>query len=203
MCRKLTSKQVLLSHTSNESVPFTSSSISTSADLRTMVETMFPEASNDTVNYMLDTVWPDVLDGTYPWMTEFSRAVRLGSEAFFTCSTRYLATALGNNTWNSIFAYPPGYHAQDLAFVFFNGDVSTLVDGVAVSSEIAYAIQDHLVSFAVNGDPNYDGAAVTWPVYGSSSEVLEYSYTGISTTTDDTANSRCAWIQQAIADGTL
>lgn len=195
--------QALLSHTSNESVPFTPSDIATADDLRTVIESQLPGASSETIDYMLTELWPDVLDGTYPYTTEFARAAVLGTDIFFACSTRYVATALGNNTYNSIFGYPPGYHAQDLPFLFFNGDTSTLNDGLPVSPTIAYAMQDHSIAFALTGDPNYDGAAVTWPVYGSDAQVLEYSYTGIATTTDDMQNARCAWIQQAMADGSL
>jgi carboxylesterase type B len=193
----------MLSHTSNESVPFTSTNVTTAADLRAYVIEQFPEISNATVDYMLDVVWPDLLDGTYPWTTEFARAVKIGTEIQFACSSRYLSVAFGNATYDSIFAYPPGYHAQDVPYLFFNGDTTTLDDGLAVNPTIAHALQDHVLTFAETGNPNYVGEALTWPLYGSSAETLEYTYSGQVIVTDDLKNDRCAWIQQAMASGEL
>lgn len=193
----------MLQHTSNESVPFTSTNVTTAAELREYVIDQFPGLTNETYNYMLDVVWPDVLDGTYPWTTEFSRAVKIGTEIQFACSARYLSVAFDNATYDSIFAYPPGYHAQDVPYLFFNGDTTTLDDGLPVNPTIAQAIQDHVVTFASTGNPNYVGEAVTWPLYGSSAQTLEYAYTGQVIVTDDMKNDRCAWVQKAMADGTL
>ncbi|KAH8673786.1 Alpha/Beta hydrolase protein [Xylariales sp. PMI_506] len=195
--------KVLITHTSNESVPFTDTTVATASELEAYVELNFPEASADTISYMLDTVWPDVLDGTYPWETEFARAVKIGTEAFFACSTRFLAVALGNNTYNGIFAYPPGYHAQDLAYFFFNGDTTTTDDGLPVEPTIAYAMQDYYMTFVKTADPNYSGSSAEWPVYGADANVLEFTYYGVVAGTDDMDNSRCTWIQQAMSEGLL
>ncbi|KAF7531969.1 hypothetical protein G7054_g8395 [Neopestalotiopsis clavispora] len=197
------SVNLMLSHTSNESVPFTPTTIATAEDLYELVATEFPEVSNETIDYMLTTVWPDVLNGSYPWTTEFARAVKIGTEIQFACSARFLSVAFDNATYDSIFAYPPGYHAQDVPYVFFNGDTSTLDDGLPVNPTIAHAIQDHIMTFTLTGDPNYLGEAVTWPLYGSSAQTLEYTYAGQVIVTDDLKNDRCTWIQQAMADGTL
>lgn len=187
---------------SNESVPFTDPTISTAAELRAYAVLQFPEASNETIDYMLDVVYPDVLDGTYPWWTEFGRAVRIGTDIQFACTARYLSVALGNNTYDSVFAYPPGYHAGDVPYVFFNGDTTTLDNGAVVDPVIAAALQTYFTTFAKTGDPNYSGG-VTWPIYGSAADVLEVTYFGYVQSTDDLANSRCDWIQQALADGLL
>lgn len=193
----------MLQHTSEESVPFTSTNVTTSAQLRAYVIEQFPGLTNETYNYMLDYVWPDVLDGTYPWTSEFLRAVRIGTEIQFACSARYLSLAFQNATYDSIFAYPPGYHAQDVPFVFFNGDTTTLDDGLPVSATVAHAIQDHIMAFTNTGNPNYLGQALTWPQYGSAAQTLEYTYSGQVVVTDDLKNNRCTWIQQAMANGTL
>jgi carboxylesterase type B len=194
--------QLLAQHTSNESVPFTSPTIGTAADLKAYAELQFPEASEETIDYLLDVVYPDVLDGTYPWWSEFGRAVKIGTEIQFACSTRFLSVALGNNTYNSLFAYPPGYHGEDVPYVFFNGDTSTLDDGLAVNAATAQALQTYITTFTNTGDPNYSGG-VAWPVYGSAANVLDFTYYGPVAGIDDMFNSRCDWIQQAIASGLL
>ncbi|KAI0128771.1 Alpha/Beta hydrolase protein [Xylariales sp. AK1849] len=169
------SVNLLVSHTSNESVLFTATNVSTPADLREYVEQQFPEASEETIDYMLDVVWPDVLNGTYPWTTEFSRAVKIGTEIQFACSSRYLSVAFDNLTYDSIFAYPPGYHAEDVSYVFFNGDTTTTDDGLPVNPNIAYAVQDHIAAFAKTGNPTYLKETVAWPIYGLEANVLEVS----------------------------
>ncbi|KAH8669135.1 Alpha/Beta hydrolase protein [Xylariales sp. PMI_506] len=196
------SVMVLASHTSNESVPFTPSTIKTAADVRAYVVSGLPEASNDTINYFLDTVYPDVLDGTYPWKTEFARAVKMSTELFFACSTRYLSLAMGYNTYNMLFAYPPGYHGEDVPYTFFNGDTTTSDDGLPVSPTIAYALQDYLTTFVKAGNPNLNGY-IQWPVYGNQGNIMEFTYTGLALGIDDMYNSRCDWIQQAMLSGEI
>ncbi|KAI1878015.1 uncharacterized protein JN550_000197 [Neoarthrinium moseri] len=197
------SVNLLVSHTSNESVPFTPSNISTAEDVHAHISQLFPEASPETIEYMLTEIWPDVLDGTYPWTTEFARAVKIGTEVHFSCSSRYLSVAFDNHTYDSIFSYMPGYHAQDVPFYFFNGDTSTPNNGQLTNPTIAYAMQDHVMTFTLTGNPNYLGASVEWPIYGSDAQVLDYTFTGPDVGTDDLKNPRCDWIQQAMADGIL
>jgi carboxylesterase type B len=159
-----------------------------------------PEASNSTINTLLTDIYPDVLDGSQLWETEFARAVQLSSDAFFSCTTAYLAAAKGNATHNYIFAYPPGYHAEDVPYVFFNGDTTTLDDGFPVNAPLAIALQDYIVAFARTGNPN-TATLPQFPEYGNKSIVLRLSDTGITTQVDDMRNARCEWWQQAIIDG--
>jgi hypothetical protein len=87
---------------------------------------------------------------------------------------------------------------------FFNGDTSTSDDGLPVNPTIAYDLQDAILGFTMASDPNSAPAgalSVTFPEYGSSAQVLELTYDGLSVTTDDMANVRCAWWQQAMVDG--
>ncbi|KAI1339711.1 carboxylesterase [Xylariaceae sp. FL0016] len=189
--------KLLISHTSNESVPFTPTDISTASDVRQLVEQNFPEASEATVNTMLTDIWPDVLDGTYPWTTEFARAVQIGTEVSFSCITGYLGVAFGNVTHNYIFGVGTGYHAADLSYTFYNGDTSSVI-----SAELAEEHQDYIVQFARTGNPNEDGLP-EFPEYGDESTVLELTDSGFNTTIDAVRNYRCDWIQQAMVDGLI
>ncbi|KAI3325707.1 carboxylesterase [Xylariaceae sp. AK1471] len=189
------SVNLLISHVLNESVTFTPTDIKTPADVRLRLAEAFPEASNSTINTLLKDIYPDVLDGSEPWETEFARAVQLSTDAFFTCTTAYLAEAKGNATHNYIFAYPPGFHGDDLAYTFFNGESS-------VDADLAIALQDYLVAFAMTGDPN-TSALPKFPEYGDEGLILRFSELGITTQVDDVRNRRCEWLQQAIIDGRL
>lgn len=93
--------------------------------------------------------------------------------------------------------------AEDVSYTFFNGDTTTLDDGLAVVAELAYALQDYIVGFALTGNPNDSpaGAALEFPIYGSNATVLEFAYTGLLTTKDDMDNDRCPWWQEAFVQG--
>ncbi|ORY67162.1 Alpha/Beta hydrolase protein [Pseudomassariella vexata] len=196
------SVNVMASHMSNESIPFIPSSLTTAANIQAYLTSSLPQATPETIAYILQTVYPDVLDGTYPWTTEFARAATIASEINFACSTNYLATAFANKTYNYVFSYPPGYHAADLPYIFFNGDTTTADDGLPVNETLAHALQDYIVAFVQTGKPQAEGL-VDFPEYGSEAAVLDFTYGGVVRGVDDLANPRCDWIQQAMAEGLI
>ncbi|KAI0129051.1 Alpha/Beta hydrolase protein [Xylariales sp. AK1849] len=197
-----TSLNVMPSHTSNESVAFVPTDIQTEDDVREYVSEALSHASNDTIDYILNVLYPAVFDGTYPWYTQFGRTVQMNTDFYFACSTTYLAKAFNNKTHNYIFAYPPGYHATDVPYVFFNGDTSTLDNGYPVNATLAYKLQDYIVQFAKTGDPN-SAALESFPEYGDKGLVLSFARSGLEVEVDDEKNNRCAWIQQAFVTGLL
>lgn len=187
---------VMAAHNSLEAAPFLPSTIANEADLIEALTASFPEVAN--LTHVLDTLYPAA---DYP--NDFFRGVQLIGDVDFSCTTRYLALALDNQTHNYIFAVPPGYHAQDTAYTFFNGDTSTLNDGVAVDADLAHALQDYIVGFAASGVPsdNPAGTALEFPVYGEDATVVKITAEGLVLGTDDMANERCAWWQQAMVEG--
>ncbi|KAI0836025.1 alpha/beta-hydrolase [Hypoxylon sp. FL0890] len=197
---------LLISHTSNESVPFLPQNILTADDVRSYAQASLPEASESTINTLLSdpALYPNILDGSYPWTTEFGRAARLSSDLAFACTTRYMSEAWGNETYNFVFAYPPGWHTTDVAYVFFNGDTTTLNNGLPVNAELAWQLQDYIVAFVKSGNPNTNAEKpVQFPVYGSESRILELGYDGFREAIDDLKGQRCEWIQRAMVDGRL
>lgn len=214
--------KVMAAHNSLEAAPFISTSISTVDDLVAVLKTSYPAASNATVNTVL-TLYPASAYSN----SSFLRAVQIASDSQFSCSTRFLSLALDNQTYNYLFAYPPGYHgkktrrvpslalecravtdsqpseAEDTSYTFFNGDTSTLDDGYAVNAALAYALQDYIVGFTISGAPDGSpaGTALEFAMYGSNATVVEFAASGLLTTTDDMANDRCSWWQEAYVQG--
>ncbi|PSR74471.1 hypothetical protein BD289DRAFT_487392, partial [Coniella lustricola] len=88
---------------------------------------------------------------------------------------------------------------------FFDGDTSSLDDGVAVNAALAYALQDYIVGFVQTGNPNKSpaGPALGFPMYGSNSTVVKFSSSGLQLAQDDMDNDRCPWWQQAMAKGLI
>jgi carboxylesterase type B len=192
----------MVSHTANESIPFTPTTIATADDFLAYATQMVPAASNETVDYIVNELYPDVLDGTHPWYSEFGRGAQLLTDLNFACTTKFLAKAYGGATHNYIFAYPPAYHSADVSYTLFAGDTTTLDDGYAVNATLAYAMQDYIVQFAATSDPN-NAALKAFPQYGSGASVLSFAEEGVIDTVDDMQNKRCAWFQQAMIDGRL
>jgi hypothetical protein len=191
------------SHTSNESVPFVPTDLTTDDAVRTYVEMALSNANSSTIDFLLSNLYPAVFDGTYPWYSQFGRAVQMNTDFYFACSTNFIAKALGNTSHNYIFAYPPGYHAGDVNYVFWNGDMSA-VNGYPLNATLAVTLQDYIMRFAMNsGDPNGDALPVQFPEYGSEGSVLSFEEAGVVVRTDDMMNNRCEWIQQAMIDGLI
>ncbi|KAL1859819.1 hypothetical protein Daus18300_009409 [Diaporthe australafricana] len=188
--------KVMAAHNSLEAAPFVPTTIASEADLIEALTASFPEVTN--LTNVLDTLYPA---SAYP--SDFFRGVQFVGDVDFSCTTRYLALALDNQTHNYIFAVPPGYHAQDTAYTFFNGDTSTLNDGVAVDAYLAHALQDYIVGFAASGVPSENPAGTTleFPVYGEDAAVVRITAEGLVVGTDDMANERCAFWQQAMVEG--
>lgn len=180
--------------------------ITTAADVLAYVQSAFPEASNTTTETLLSdpALYPDVLTGAYPWTTEFGRAARLVAEINFACTARLLALAHGSGSaYAYVFSYTPGWHAGDVPYVFFNGDTTTLENGVPVDGALAVQLQDYIVSFAMTGSPNAEGAGLQFPVYGEGARVLELGDGGFREGEDDLRGGRCEWLQKAMVDGRL
>jgi cholinesterase len=190
--------EIMTGHNADEGLVFTSPFLATEADLETNLETVFPTASNETIAYMLDTLYPPVYDGTYSYTTLFGRASLITAEVSFTCNTRFFDLAYNNETYSYFFTVPPGVHGEDIAYTFFNGDVTTLDDGLPVNATVATALQKYITNFAMTGSPN--GVDVPFfPEYQSNSTVVELGITGIGAlSVDTTANERCDWLMQAL-----
>ncbi|KAI0122012.1 alpha/beta-hydrolase [Daldinia grandis] len=196
---------LLLSHTSHESVPFLPTGIKTAADVKAYVRKILPTASDKTIDVMLTDrrLYPDVLvGGKYPWNTQSARLERLVTDINFACTTQYLSRARGNDTFNLVFTHLPGWHADDVPYVFFNGDTRTTNNKVFVDGRLATQLQDYIVAFAQTGNPNAAGGP-HFPKYGRNSTILELGYNKFRKGADDLWGKRCAWIQEAMVDGRL
>lgn len=190
---------VMVGHNSNEGYFFTSPFLATEAELAANLETVIPTASNETIAYIMDVLYPPVYNGTYGYTTLFERSTLVTAEVSFTCNTRYFDLAFNNATHAYYFTVPPGLHGEDIAYTFFNGDTTTSDDGLPVNATVATTLQRYITNFALSGgDPN--GAGVPFfPSYQSNATVVELGITGLGDlSVDTTANARCDWWMQAL-----
>lgn len=186
----------------SEAAPFVPPTIATDADVIAYAHQVLPSTAPEVIDELLNSVYPNVLDGTYPWTTQFGRTVVIATELNFACTARYLSTAYYGKVNAYIFGYPPGFHAGDVSYEFFNGDATQLINGVPINVTIAQNLQDTLVNFAQTRNPSVKGLPV-FPEYGKDGKVLRFSEKGVEVTIDDLKNPRCDWIQKAFVDGRL
>jgi carboxylesterase type B len=96
--------KVLVGHNSDEGLLFTNPAFANPAFTNDtlfgqFIQQMFPSILVTIFNYITTTLYPQVFDGSYPYKTQFERALLATAEAFFTCNTYYLDRAFGNATY--------------------------------------------------------------------------------------------------------
>lgn len=189
---------VIVAYNANEGLVFASPFFQNNSDFVEYVQGQLPGASQSTINYITQTLYPDQTPNVTAFASQLNRTAFFNGEFLVSCNTRYLDVAFKNNTFAYLFSVKPGTHEVDVPYTFFNGDTSTPDQGPPVNATIATAFQDYIINFAIHGDPNGDGLPV-FPRYGNGSLMLNISSVGFDTQVRDAAaNTRCGWWQQAL-----
>jgi carboxylesterase type B len=110
----------------------------------------------------------------------------------FQCNTDYINQSFHGQSFAYRFSIPPGIHAQDLPYTFYNRPVQAVANNT-----VAVILQDYITSFAKTIIP----ASSLGPVfksYGGGTGLLNFGPDAILTTLDPAANERCQWWQKAL-----
>ncbi|CAI4217517.1 unnamed protein product [Parascedosporium putredinis] len=147
-------ESLLTSHCANEAILFVDGSIATNADFDRFLSAVF---------------------ANYTYKAQADRTSDFIRDSSMTCNIRYLNEAYGDaKVWNMQYSVAPGWHASDLAAVFYDRTFSSpawdnvLRDLVVVPlgflfSGVSTALQSYLASYAVKGDPNADRVVLNVP----------------------------------------
>ncbi|KAI4166703.1 MAG: hypothetical protein LQ343_007826 [Gyalolechia ehrenbergii] len=182
---------VITSDNENESRFLGNRSIKTNADFDNWVQVNFPSAPGSIRQQIINQIYPPIYDGSLPYTDPQQRSDLAVNEYLIKCNTISVAEAYGNQTHNYVFGVPPAIHAQDLAYTY-----SPNAPTPGFFPTIAANLQVYLVNFVLGGDPNGKGLP-GWPVYGPMASAINYTAYGITQTKSDSANSRCAFWNQA------
>ncbi|KAK1755691.1 putative esterase and lipase [Echria macrotheca] len=197
----------ILSHTADESGLFVSGAIQTDAQFSTFLDAIFPNYTRAAgVTGKVEAFYPGLAKSN-KYKTESARVSAFLRESCFTCSIRYLTTALGEpKVWSMQYSVFPGIHGSDLLPTFYSplaADVSSLVSMLMVPalgmfvSGISAALQSYFASFITTGDPNTRRAiwnlppAISWSHPScpegeqASRGVLDVGNWGFGTVSDD------------------
>ena len=139
------SLRVLVGHNADEGLYFTSPFILTNESFKqNVISVSFPDADkNNVTSYILDTLYPNVLDGTYGYNNSIARGAYIVSEAIFSCNAQYLERAFGldnnaggngyrngkgkENAWGYRFSVPPALHGDDISSKILFNDLKTSI----------------------------------------------------------------------------
>src|SRR6266487_509653 len=155
-----------------------------------------PEASASIVNYILNTLYPPIFDGSQGYTDEFGRVEKANGDGYFNCNARCMAKAF-STAFGYFVATPPGYRAVDLRYTFFNGDTMTLNRGYPVNATVARKFQSYLTNFVAKGDPNGNGLP-EFPEYRTEADVLAIGWDDFGKVRVDPAdNIQCDFWQKS------
>lgn len=181
---------VLVGRNTNEGLGFCPPAVN-DAEYRAFLRFTFPSAVDSVIDYIADSLYPAVYDGTMPYRDPIARAALTVTEYLFTCNAVALDRAYGNRSHGYLFGVPPGLHGQDSSYVHYDPSSS------AVNETIAYAMQDYIIGLVVRGIPDslVDGLPY-FPSYAENGTVLNITNDGIvpGVTSEGTAE-RCEWWQ--------
>lgn len=191
--------QLIVGHNANEGIAFTSPFVNSDATFAQFIgSNMSPsKATLSNLQYISNTLYPPIFDGSYGYTDQISRASKATAEQIFTCNTFYLNTAFSNNTssYSYLFAVPPAFHGSDVPFTYWPGPSSSIMGDFR--TQIAVAMQTYFLNFVHSGRPDRAAAgSEIWERFGVEEEMLVFSVqAGIVLRPDDTVNERCRWWQ--------
>lgn len=191
------SVEVMTAHNANEGILFATPFVKSNKDMATYLKAAVPSIVDTALEVILDSVYPEIFDGSFDYTDQFERAASIVGEAFFSCNTRYLDAAFGEKSYSYHFnAVNKGFHGEDLTYTFYNGP-SAVADGGTVNATVAKALQSYITHFVATGNPN-GGVAPYFPQYGTNSSVQVVAPDDFGTQiTDPEDNKRCSWWQSA------
>ncbi|KAJ5733782.1 hypothetical protein N7493_002568 [Penicillium malachiteum] len=192
---------VMVGHTSNEGVEFTSPDSRNSITyLSTLLNKSYPFIKSNVTRYITDVLYPPVYDGSYGYNSPFTRVAVVNAESSIQCNLEYLNWAYGNQTFAYEFSVPPGIHGLDAIYVFYNkgqASVDGNLSGLEVQNEtVALVVQDYITSFAQFGAPK-SSLGPAFKRYGSQNILLNIGNQTIQPMRDTTNASRCHFWQTA------
>lgn len=153
--------------------------------------TFLPAVPRDLMHKIGNDIYPPPGAKT-PYKTEEERVALFASELLFTCNTRFLSTAWGNETYNYRFQVMPAMHGMDLMYTFQSSPSEYVI------SATAKMMQRYFVRFAHLGSPNAGFKKMEkWPQYGSDAQLLTFGSNGAGLDVDYNANPRCEYWQKA------
>ena len=108
--------KIMVGHNLNEGLIFAPFLYGTNAGFVQYLQTTFPRASSDVINYITNTLYPPVFDGSQGYTDNIARLALMAGEVFFTCNVDYLSKAYNGTDYSYYFTVGSGLHAADVPY---------------------------------------------------------------------------------------
>lgn len=108
--------KIMVGYNANEGLAFTYPDY-VESDYEKVISTFFPDLDPAIADYLTNTLYPPVFDGSHGYTDEISRLALTISEYEFDCNAVYLDKAFGNDTYSYVFSIPPAIHGEGMSSV--------------------------------------------------------------------------------------
>lgn len=144
----------------------------------------FPNARESVIR-KINELYPN---GTEKW----KRNTDLFSDVIINCNTQALAQVFKDKAYRYIFNILPAYHAEDIAYTFYNGPG---FNPLVKSDWAAVVHQKYITDYIIYGKPGCGGTSPCFPTYGSDSNSLSMNLTEVEIIKDPWDYERCHFLQ--------
>lgn len=186
--------RVMTNHATNEGLTFTPPVGVNSSAFHSIIQTYVPGLAPETVDRIAQDWYPPVYNAssseTLGYSSPLERTSTLMSDAFFQCKNLYLDTVF-DTSYASVFSVPPGLHAQDVAFNFYDHSQPDAELGI-FNESLALTMQDYILTFVKQGFPSSTEINTTdWEQYAKDGLVMNLGLQDIAMTSDPVNSDRC------------
>jgi carboxylesterase type B len=182
---------LLSSHTAYEGTIFTDPRTTDNETLfAEMLKGLYPLIGEKDLDYVMNTLYPAVYDGSHPYTSGVERNILMASEMYFATGQQTLLQATvkdGTDVYAYEFSAPPALHGSDLVYTFYDGDAG-------VDPQVATIIQHAIAGFAKYGKPDSGPLGFTFPRYGKVPTTVNLNTTSSVIISDPTLNNRTLWL---------
>ncbi|KAL6831762.1 alpha/beta-hydrolase [Trichoderma camerunense] len=184
---------LLSSHTSFEGALFTDpQTIGNETALANRLQAIYPLMEEKDLNYVLNTLYPAVYDGSHPYTTSLDRNILMANEMYFAAAHQALLQATihrGTEVYAWEFSVPPAIHGSDITYTFYDG-------AAGVDPHVASIMQHAIAGFAKCGEPDAGPLGFAFPRYGKQATTVNLNINSSVTISDPTWNNRTLWLAQ-------
>ncbi|KAM6477064.1 alpha/beta-hydrolase [Trichoderma sp. SZMC 28011] len=184
---------LLSSHTAFEGTLFTDPrTVGNETAFALKLQANYPLMGEKDLNYVLNTLYPAVYDGSHPYTTSLDRNILMANEMYFAAAHQALLQATihrGTEVYAWEFAVPPAIHGSDLVYTFYDG-------AAGVDPHVASIMQHAIAGFAKCGEPDAGPLGFAFPRYGKQATTVNLNINSSVTISDPTWNNRTLWLAQ-------